>query len=204
MASALRRQVLDIRELANESPFPVLRDVSRPNVVVTFCVGPPDTPYEGALFAIRMELTDRYPWKSPSVGFLGKSVPFHPNVDVKGAVCVDALNESWRPTFSLSYIVDGVIPMLLANPNPDSPLNTEAAEMYTADRGAYKLRAHQHARRHSVAFFNRGALPVLAEDVALDWTHSDRECYEVISPSTATSASASSVSSMALLSTTVL
>ena len=64
---------------------------------------------------------------------------FHPNVYVDGRICLDILSERWSPAYDVSSILVSIQSLLL-DPNPQSPANAEASQLYVRDRNAYDLR----------------------------------------------------------------
>ena len=131
-----RRKILDINELIKKKKIDIIdNNISKFNYTIK---GPKDTLYENYEWEILIELPDKYPFKSPSVGFVNKI--YHPNVDFKsGSICLDAINEQWTPAYNLLTIIDILLPQLLTYPNPDDPLNHEAADLLINDKDKYNL-----------------------------------------------------------------
>jgi ubiquitin-protein ligase len=93
---------------------------------VTF-LGPKESPYEEILNTISIQIPKEYPHRAPNMNF--KSKIYHPNVGSSGNICLDILKDQWRPIYTLRTTIMSII-SLLNDPNPDSPLNGEAARKY--------------------------------------------------------------------------
>lgn len=53
-----------------------------------------------------------------------------------GSICLDILQTRWSPTYDVSAILTS-IQSLLDEPNPNSPANALAAQLYTENRNEY-------------------------------------------------------------------
>jgi ubiquitin-protein ligase len=102
--------------------------------------GPPDTPFEGCVYAVRLTIGPDYPHGPPTVMFENRC--WHPNIGVNGHVCVDILKSHWSASLTLLKLLQSV-QSLLDDPDPSSPLNGHAADMVrnakaTGDWTAYR------------------------------------------------------------------
>ena len=106
-------------------------------------IGPDDTCYKGSVFEVYIYLPTNYPFKSPSIAF--KTKIYHPNIDNRsGAICLNVINETWSPTYSLLNIYEMFLPQLLTYPNPDDPLNREAAVLYKTNRRVFASKVKEY------------------------------------------------------------
>ncbi|NWU75057.1 UBE2B enzyme, partial [Onychorhynchus coronatus] len=112
--------------------------------------GPEGTPFEDgkpltfesfvtliSTFKLVIEFSEEYPNKPPTVRFLSKM--FHPNVYADGSICLDILQNRWSPTYDVSSILTS-IQSLLDEPNPNSPANSQAAQLYQENKREYEKR----------------------------------------------------------------
>jgi ubiquitin-conjugating enzyme E2 A len=103
--------------------------------------GPPNTPYEDGVFNIQLTFESEYPFKAPSVKFL--TPIFHPNIYRDGKICVDILQpHEWSPAQNIRSILVSIMSLLM-DPNPDSPANRIAAELYTKDKITYEQKVRE-------------------------------------------------------------
>lgn len=132
----------DLRRLQNDPPAGVTGAPLDNNIMVWQAVilGPDDTPWEGGTFKLLLEFSEEYPNKPPVVRFLTKM--FHPNIYADGKICLDILQNQWSPIYDIAAILTS-IQSLLSDPNPASPANSEASQLYEEDRREYNRRVRE-------------------------------------------------------------
>jgi ubiquitin-conjugating enzyme E2 I len=109
--------------------------------------GKEGTDWEGGTYKVRMEFSEEYPSRPPKCKFVPPL--FHPNVYPSGTICLSILNEEegWRPAITIKQILTG-IQDLLDEPNPDSPAQSEAYQLFLNNREEYKRRVKSEARKN--------------------------------------------------------
>ncbi|CAD6214682.1 GSCOCG00004177001-RA-CDS [Cotesia congregata] len=111
--------------------------------------GPKDTVYSDLTYKLTLEFPHSYPYSAPVVRFITPC--FHPNVDHLGNICLDILKDKWSALYDVRTILLS-IQSLLGEPNNDSPLNVQAAELWS-DQTKFKKHLmeeyHKEAERSS-------------------------------------------------------
>lgn len=135
----LLKSLLWISRLQEDPPVGVSDAPSENNIMQWNAVifGPEGTPFEDGTFKLVIEFSEEYPNKPPTVRFLSKM--FHPNVYADGSICLDILQNRWSPTYDVSSILTS-IQSLLDEPNPNSPANSQAAQLYHENKREYEKR----------------------------------------------------------------
>ncbi|OAY48482.1 ubiquitin-conjugating enzyme E2 20 [Manihot esculenta] len=90
--------------------------------------GSKDTVFEGTEYKLSLSFPNDYPFKPPKVKF--ETSCFHPNVDLYGNICLDILQDKWSSAYDVRTILLS-IQSLLGEPNINSPLNTQAAQLWS-------------------------------------------------------------------------
>ncbi len=115
---------------------------------ITNFKGPKESLYEGGNWKLHIQLPENYPYKSPSIGFVNKI--YHPNVDEKsGTICLDVINQTWSPLFELKNIFEEFLPQLLLYPNPNDPLNPDAADLLLHHKKRYEERVKKYVKLYA-------------------------------------------------------
>ncbi|KAI5480952.1 hypothetical protein MNV49_006762 [Pseudohyphozyma bogoriensis] len=137
MSTASRRRLIrDFKRMSSENYSGISGAPCADNIMIWNAVifGPADTPFEDGTFRLVLTFDESYPNKPPTVKFLSRM--FHPNVYANGELCLDILQNRWSPTYDVAAILTS-IQSLLHDPNPNSPANAEAAQMFRENMATY-------------------------------------------------------------------
>jgi len=134
MSAAQLRVQKDLTELelpnTMQTSFPDPADIL--NFLLT--ISPDEGIYKGGEFKFTFAISQNYPHEPPKV--LCTQKIYHPNLDLQGNVCLNILREDWKPVLNLSSVMIG-LQYLFLEPNPDDPLNKEAAEDLRSNRSGF-------------------------------------------------------------------
>ncbi|ORY30375.1 ubiquitin-conjugating enzyme/RWD-like protein [Naematelia encephala] len=147
MTAAQLRVQKDLTEL--ELPSTMQTDFPDPADVLNFTldITPDEGIYKGGKFHFTFAINPNYPHEPPKVRCTQKI--YHPNLDLEGNVCLNILREDWKPVLNLSSVMVG-LQFLFLEPNPDDPLNKEAAEDLRKNREGFIQNVKQSMRGGSV------------------------------------------------------
>ncbi|CAH8319489.1 unnamed protein product [Eruca vesicaria subsp. sativa] len=103
--------------------------------------GSKETVFEGTEYRLSLSFSNDYPFKPPKIKF--QTCCFHPNVDLYGNICLDILQmrttfhlclffcqDKWSSAYDVRTILLS-IQSFLGEPNISSPLNTQAAQLWS-------------------------------------------------------------------------
>lgn len=133
-AAQLRIQK-DITEL--NLPKTCWTDFPDPNDLLNFklIICPDEGFYKNGKFTFDFKVGPNYPHEPPKVKC--ETQVYHPNIDLEGNVCLNILREDWKPVLTINSIVYG-LQYLFLEPNPEDPLNKDAAEVLQKNRKGFE------------------------------------------------------------------
>jgi ubiquitin-conjugating enzyme E2 D/E len=145
---AIKRLTSEYAKLCKE---PIARCTAEPKSQSDFfswkalLEGPPDTPYAGGKFILEFTFPHDYPFKPPQVKMITKC--YHPNIR-DTHICVDILQSAWSPALGITQVLLS-LSSLLSDPNPASPLNSEAAQLFVKNRKVYDATVRDWVQKHA-------------------------------------------------------
>ncbi|KAI4864161.1 ubiquitin-conjugating enzyme [Hypoxylon rubiginosum] len=152
MSSSQKRISKELQECMTSPPTGMTITLPSESDLHTWSVklaGPPGSPYAGGLFTLSVVLPPDYPFKAPQVTFATRI--YHPNVtnDSAGAICLGMLKaENWKPASRVRAVLDAVR-QLLAEPNPDDPLEARIADEFRGAPREFEKNARSYVARYA-------------------------------------------------------
>jgi len=112
--------------------------------------GPENSPYQAGNFHIKLAIPENYPFKPPVAVF--ETPTYHPSISQKdkdkGSICPEILGKNWSPQIKIDQVLL-LLRQMLAEPNVESPLEEEAAQLFVKDRAAYNKIAAEWTNKHA-------------------------------------------------------
>lgn len=113
-------------------------------------LGSKETPYSGGSFKLEIQLPERYPFHPPKVRFVTKI--YHPNIDGNGRICLDTLQMppkgAWKPAWNISTVLTS-IQLLMAEPNPEDPLDAEISNEFKYNKPKFLEKAKEWTQKYA-------------------------------------------------------
>lgn len=144
--------------LSDPAKIRVQKDISELDLPNTIKVTFPDTndlmnfdiiirPNEGfylnGQFQFKCNVASNFPIQPPKLKCLQKI--YHPNIDLEGNICLNILREDWSPVLTINSILIG-LQFLFLDPNPNDPLNKDAANDLKRDQNNFKRNVYNAMR----------------------------------------------------------
>ena len=149
---ALRRIKKELKDFENDPPSncsagPIGDDMFTWRATIT---GPADSPYQSAVYFLKIVFSKNYPFKPPKITFETKI--YHCNINDKGGISLCILRDNWSPALTVAKCLLSIC-SLLTDPNPDDPLVPEIAKLYKTNRRKHDFTANEWARKYAGAGF---------------------------------------------------
>lgn len=137
--------------------------------------------YYNGKWTLDITADSSYPMKPPTIRFNRKTPINHPNINMTtGEICLDILkHDAWSPAWNLENLV-GAILMLIDEPEADSPLNVDLANIFRCDKQAFESMV-QFTIWSEGTIFNGESDPVGTKKDAATFTEDD-QCNRNPSP----------------------
>ena len=115
-AQATKRITKELKDLMNDPPAQCsagpVKDEDPFQWTATI-LGPRDSPYEGGVFVLSIQIPRDYPFKPPKFAF--KTQIYHPNINSQGSICLDILRSQWSPALTVGKVKQNVSRVAIAS-----------------------------------------------------------------------------------------
>eukprot|EP01125_Pyxidicula_operculata_P000392 TRINITY_DN10424_c0_g1_i1.p1 TRINITY_DN10424_c0_g1~~TRINITY_DN10424_c0_g1_i1.p1 ORF type:complete len:241 (+),score=71.80 TRINITY_DN10424_c0_g1_i1:49-771(+) len=148
--SCILRVMNDLQNIDVEATPGVTLHVEEKSDFRTFKVDvePQEGLWAKAKYNFIIKIPADYPYQPPEVTC--DTLVYHPNIDLKGRVCLNILRFEWSAALGLGHVLFGLMTLFL-EPNPDDPLNIEAADLMVKNNEQFKKNVYDSLRGKYVA-----------------------------------------------------
>eukprot|EP01084_Bolivina_argentea_P272513 464014_1 len=103
--------------------------------------------WKNATYTFNFVIPENYPHEAPKVTC--KEKVYHPNINLKGSICLNVLSKDWTAVLSIQQVIHGLI-FLFLEPNGADPLNLEAAKVLRENKASFASKVEQSIRGEMV------------------------------------------------------
>ena len=132
----------------NPIDFVKLLDSDDHKITLIEMKGPKGSPYENGIFELKFESIRNYPMKPPKVRF--NTNIFHININHRGQICTDLLSDNWKPNSSTLDVILHHIYEILKDPQTDSAINDQAADLFIGNKKKYFIIAKEWTQKYAI------------------------------------------------------
>ena len=94
-----------------------------------------DSLWRGGKYKFTFTLPGEYPIQPPKAHC--DTPIYHPNIDTAGNVCLNILRADWKPVLNVYSVISGCL-YLFIEPNPNDPLNHDAAKVLRDNKAQFE------------------------------------------------------------------